>query len=75
MKIRLNNKKRRAILLSFILFGFLNLFTCCMMIAPMHMNGRNPNSVKSTATYTDPVCGNEIKNVQNELFYDYKGNR
>lgn len=75
MKIKLNHKKRRAILLSFILIGFVNLFSSCMMMAPMHMTRHNTNSVQTTEVYTDPVCGNEVKNVQNELFYDYNGTR
>lgn len=75
MKIRLNHKKRRAILLSFILFGFVTLFSSCMMMAPMHMTRHNTNPVYTTVVHIDPVCGHQINNIQNELFYDYNGNR
>lgn len=75
MNIRLNQKNGITILRLFILFGLVNLFSSCMLMAPMHMTRHNVDTVKTTAVYTDPVCGNEIKNVQNELFYDYNGTR
>ncbi len=75
MNIRLNQKNGITILRLFILFGLVNLFSSCMMMAPMHMASHNADTVQTTAIYTDPVCGNEIKNVQNELFYDYNGTR
>jgi len=75
MKIRLLKKNTRTILRLTILLGFVNLFSSCMMMAPMHMSSHNADSMQSAAAYTDPVCGNEIKNVQNELYYDYNGTR
>ena len=75
MNIQLNQKKGRTIFWFIILFGFVNLFSSCMMMAPMHMASHNADTVQTTAIYTDPVCGNEIKNVQNEFFYDYNGTR
>lgn len=75
MNIRLNQKKGRTILRFIILFGFVNLFSSCMMMAPMHMTSQNTDFVQTVAFYTDPVCGNELKNVQNDLFYDYNGIR
>lgn len=75
MNIQLNQKKGRTIFRFIILFGFVNLFSSCMMMAPMHMSSHSADSIQSAAIYTDPVCGNEIKNVQNEFFYDYNGTR
>ena len=74
MNIRLNQKNGITILRLFILFGLVNLFSSCMMMAPMHMTRHNVDRVKTSVVYIDPVCGNEIKNVQNELYYDYDGN-
>jgi len=65
----------RTILRFIILFGFVNLFSSCMMMAPMHMTSHNTDSAQTVTFYTDPVCGNELKNVQNDLYYDYNGTR
>jgi YHS domain-containing protein len=46
-----------------------------MMMAPMHLTRHHSDSTKTTVLYTDPVCRAEIKNDQQELFYDYKGAR
>lgn len=75
MKIRLIQKNTRTTLRSTILFGFVIMFSSCMMMAPMHMSSHSSDSMQFAAGYTDPVCGNEIKNIQNELFYDYNGSR
>jgi YHS domain-containing protein len=75
MIYRFIQKNIKTEIRALVLFGFVVFFSSCMMMAPMHSASHSSVSERTGVVYTDPVCGNVVENVQNELYYDYSETR
>lgn len=57
------------------IIGTTLFFSSCMMMNPGHMAGNHQMATghDHSQGYYDPVCGNYIDTVQNELSWQYRG--
>jgi YHS domain-containing protein len=66
---------RNLVFKALLMLGIAILFSSCMMMGPGHMAGGHqmtPNHTRSQG-YFDPVCGNQIEIVQDEITWQYEG--
>lgn len=56
--------------------GAVFLFSSCMMMGPGYMAGSHQVTTDPDHSqgYYDPVCGNHIDTIQDELSWQYRGN-